>query len=66
MAQDPYRVALEQAAVELKEITVQFNRLSLRKGQLETLVGAMRPLVDPSSQLPNHLEGACNIEVNHQ
>jgi hypothetical protein len=55
MAPDPYRVALEQAAVELKEITVQFNKLSSRKGQLETLVGAFRPLVDTSPQLPESL-----------
>ena len=55
MAPDPYRVALQQAAVELKEITAQFNQLCSKKVQLETLVGAFRPLVDTSSQLPETL-----------
>jgi len=55
MAPDPYRVALEQAAVELKEITAQFDQLRSKKVQLETLVGAFRPLVDTSSQLPESL-----------
>ena len=43
MALDPYRVALEQAAAELKEITAQFNQFRSKKVQLETLVGAFRP-----------------------
>ncbi len=55
MAPDPYRVALEQAAVELKDITAQFDQLRSKKVQLETLVGAFRPLVDTSSQLPESL-----------
>ena len=55
MALDPYRVALEQAAVELEEITAQFDQLRSRKVQLETLVGAFRPLIDAGSQLPESL-----------
>lgn len=55
MIPDPYRVALEQAAEELKEITAQFDKLRSRKGQLETLVGAFRPLIDASSQAPESL-----------
>jgi len=55
MALDPYRVAFEEAAVELKEITAQFNKLHTRKGQLETLVSAFRPLVDTSLQVPESI-----------
>ena len=55
MALDPYRVAFEEAAVELKEITAQFNKLDSRKGQLETLVSAFRPLVDSSFQVPESI-----------
>jgi len=66
LAPDPYRVALQQAAVELKEITAQFNQLRSKEVQLETLVGAFRPSSIPARNSPDHWEGACNSDVNHQ
>ena len=55
MALNPYQVALEQAAEEMQEITAQFESLRSRKIQLETLLGAFRPLVEASSQVPESL-----------
>ena len=55
MALNPYQVALEQAAEEMQEITAQFERLRSRKVQLEALLGAFRPLVEASSQIPESL-----------
>lgn len=52
MTLDSYRIALEQATAELKEITARFDQLRSRKSQLEALVGAFRPLVDLNGQVP--------------
>lgn len=45
MTQDTYRFAYEEANSELNEIMAQFERLQLRKTQMEQVVEALRPLL---------------------
>lgn len=41
-----YRIAFEAANSELTEISAQFERLRIRKDQIERLVTVLKPLLD--------------------
>lgn len=47
-----YRIAYEAANSEFRVILKEFNQLSLRKGQLEKAVEALRPLARFDAQSP--------------
>ncbi len=53
MTLSPYQIAYEQAAVELTELMDRFEQLRSRKGKLETLIAAFRPLIDRNGQAPS-------------
>jgi hypothetical protein len=41
-----YRVAFETASSELTAIAAEYERLQIRKGQIERLITVLRPLID--------------------
>ena len=45
MGQDAYRVAYEEATLELSEITDKFEKLRQRKERIEKFVDALKPLL---------------------
>lgn len=45
MRQETYRVALDEAAAELRDIVNQFEALKARKEHLETVLEALRPFM---------------------
>jgi hypothetical protein len=47
MAKEVYRVAYEEAKLELADILQEFEQLRLRKEQLEKLAELLKPLVEP-------------------
>jgi hypothetical protein len=53
-----YRVAHDAAASELTEITEEFERLRLRKDQVERLISALRPVIGEDQQQTSAPEAA--------
>lgn len=51
MGQDAYRVAYEEATLELSEITDKFEKLRLRKERIEKFVDALKPLLGISDEV---------------
>jgi hypothetical protein len=43
--QEIYRVALETACLELGEITAEFEKLRIRKDQVEKLIAVLKPVI---------------------
>jgi hypothetical protein len=43
---DAYRIAYEEAASELRDISVKFNELAARKERIEELIAAFRALIE--------------------
>jgi hypothetical protein len=56
MTQDTYRFAYEEANAELQEILNQFERLRLRKTQMELVVEALQPLLSDVPQITTAAE----------
>jgi hypothetical protein len=51
MTQDTYRFAYDEANAELQEILNQFEKLRLRKTQMELVVEALQPLLSDVPQI---------------
>ena len=47
--QEIYRVALETATAELTEISAEFDKLRVRKEQVEQLLTVLKPILDEDS-----------------
>ncbi|HET7104718.1 MAG TPA: hypothetical protein VFI20_11580 [Terracidiphilus sp.] len=48
MRQDVYRTAYDEARAELAELMSEFERLRVRKEQLEKVRETLKPLADPN------------------
>ena len=51
---NPYRVAYEAALSEIAEITVKFEQLRQRKGQVEHLLTALQAYLTPAASIEQH------------
>lgn len=51
--QEIYRVAFESANSELNEITAEFERLRVRKDQIERLILALKAMFEEEEQAPS-------------
>ena len=49
--QEIYRVAFDTATAELTEISSEFERLRLRKEQVERLISALQPVIDENDEV---------------
>lgn len=52
MRQEVYRVAFDEAKVELGELLGKFEQLRLRKERIEKVVEALKPLMGSETQAP--------------
>jgi hypothetical protein len=65
MKLEVYRTAYESANAELTEIFEQFDRLGLRKGQIERLLDTLKPLV-PAESSPEQTYNAEGLSSGHR
>ena len=48
--QDIYRIARDAASAQLNEISAEFERLRLRKDQIERLISVLKPIIGEEDQ----------------